>query len=263
MEVIYVPSLTNLISMNADEHNPGSVVQAAWRSGLNSEIAYWRSWVETKGGRFPGDYVARTSADTELQPHIARYLPAGRISVSILDVGSGPLTFVGRSAPGVALDITAVDALADEYNKILDQYGIVPIVRTQTCLTEQLSSKFGCDKFDIAYARNTLDHSMDPLRAVAEMLSVVRKGGTVLTEHARNEGETHKYVGLHQWNFDLQERTFVLKGRFSHPIDLASTLSGTARVVELTAVGPFVRFGLQKLISGPVTLNLASHDILN
>jgi hypothetical protein len=161
---------------------------------------------------------------------------------------------------GVALDITAVDALADEYNKILDQHGIVPIIRTQQCLTEQLSSKFGYDKFDIAYARNTLDHSMDPLRAIAEMLSVVQKGGVVLTEHARNEGETHEYGGLHQWNFDIRDRDFVLTSRHTLPVNLATALDGKARVVELTSVEPFLRFGLQKLVEGPATVNLASSE---
>jgi hypothetical protein len=118
-----MPSLSNPINDKSSEHNPaGETIQAAWRSGLSSEIAYWRSWVETKGGRFPEDYTSRTSSDTELQPHIAHYLPSGRILISILDVGSGPLTFVGRKASGVALDITAVDALADEYNKILDHW---------------------------------------------------------------------------------------------------------------------------------------------
>jgi SAM-dependent methyltransferase len=180
-----------------------------------------------------------------------------------LDVGSGPLTIVGRKAPGVALDITAVDALADEYNKILDQHGVDPIVRPQPCLTEQLTSKFECDKFDIAYARNTLDHSLDPLRAIAEMLSVVRKGGIVLTEHARNEGQTHNYAGLHQWNFDIQDGIFVLNRRNTHPINLAASLASKARVVELTSAGPFVRLGLQKLIDGPVAVNLVSSECLH
>jgi len=240
--------------MNLSEHNHCGQIQAAWRSGLNSEIAYWRNWVETKGGRFPKDYAARMSADTELQPQIVHYLPEGQQMVAILDVGSGPLTILGHKLPEVVLNITAVDALADEYNKILDQHGIVPIVRTQICATEELSSKFGCDKFDVAYARNTLDHSIDPLRAVAEMLSVVRKGGIVLTEHARNEGETQKYVGLHQWNFDIQNGDFVIKGRDTPPTNLLTSLDGKARVLEITPVGPFVRFAVQKLIEGAVAI---------
>jgi SAM-dependent methyltransferase len=251
-------------AVKSTEHDPVTgVIRATWESGLNSEVAYWRSWVETKGGRFPGDYASRTSTDTELQPHIARYLPDGRRTISILDVGSGPLTIVGRKAAGVALDITAVDALADEYNKILYEYGIDPIVRTQSCLTEQLSSKFESDKFDIAYARNTLDHSLDPLRAIVEMLSVVQKGGIVLTEHARNEGQTHKYAGLHQWNFDIQDGIFVLKGRNTHPINLVASLANKAGVVELTSAGHFVRLGLQKLIDGPVAINLGSSECLH
>jgi 2-polyprenyl-3-methyl-5-hydroxy-6-metoxy-1,4-benzoquinol methylase len=65
--------------------------------------------------------------------------------------------------------------------------------------------RFGHGRFDIAYAANSLDHSAEPLRIIANMVEVVRPGGVVLLRHKRNEGESARYGGLHQWNFDAAD----------------------------------------------------------
>src|SRR5438876_479261 len=63
--------------------------------------------------------------------------------------------------------------------------------------------RFGSGSFDIAYATNSLDHSADPFTIISNMVAVVRAGGVVLLRHKRNEGESARYGGLHQWNFDV------------------------------------------------------------
>ena len=42
------------------------------------------------------------------------------------------------------------------------------------------------------------------------MVEVVRPGGVVLLRHKRNEGESARYQGLHQWNFDVTDESLVL-----------------------------------------------------
>jgi 2-polyprenyl-3-methyl-5-hydroxy-6-metoxy-1,4-benzoquinol methylase len=75
---------------------------------------------------------------------------------------------------------------------------------------EELLEHFGSRRFDIAYATNALDHSADPVAIISNMVALVRPGGAVLLRHKRNEGQSARYGGLHQWNFDVAEDRLVL-----------------------------------------------------
>src|SRR4051812_16334358 len=102
-----------------------------WRRALPEELEFWRDWLKQKGGEWPEDYVRRLDAEGELQENLKGYLadpPAEEIS--ILDVGSGPITRLGHRWPGRRIRLTAVDALADRYNALLAESGIEPPLRT-------------------------------------------------------------------------------------------------------------------------------------
>src|SRR4029453_8859818 len=73
-----------------------------------------------------------------------------------------------------------------------------------------LLEHFGAQRFDLVYANNSLDHSTDPFVIISNMVGVVRRGGRVILRHARNEGETQRYEGLHQWNFDVVDNDLVV-----------------------------------------------------
>ena len=88
-----------------------------------------------------------------------------------------------------------------------------PHVRTCKCETERLTEMFGFDRFDVVHARNTLDHSYDPIRAVREMARVTKPGGTVLLQHYPNEGQNEGYQGMHSWNLSVVEGTFTVSKR--------------------------------------------------
>jgi SAM-dependent methyltransferase len=94
---------------------------------------------------------------------------------------------------------------------------------------ERLLEHFGPEHFDIAYSRNALDHAVDPLGIVEQMLAVVRPGGHVVLRHVRNEAVRQAYVQLHQWNFDERDGRPVL-WRPGREIDVAHALEGRARV---------------------------------
>ena len=117
--------------------------------------------------------------------------------------GAGPLTALGFRYPGKTLTIVPVDPLADEYDRLLRDAGLDPPIRTIRVAGEALLEHFGSRRFDIAYASNALDHSADPFTIISNMVAVVRPGGIVLLRHKRNEGESARYGGLHQWNFDV------------------------------------------------------------
>jgi SAM-dependent methyltransferase len=186
-----------------------------WKAGLRSEIVWWDDYFRTKGLWCPDEYRDSLDPDLPLQLRPTALLPPER-DAHILDVGAGPLTYLGRKASGRQLQITAVDPLADEYDKILHKYGIQPVVRTQRLEAEDLTKRFSANTFDLCVAHNSLDHAHNPERAVLQMIDVVKRGRYVLLEHARNEAEQQKYSGLHQWNFDLSpDGGFLIRSKSS------------------------------------------------
>ena len=147
----------------------------------------------------------------------------------MLDVGAGPLTFLGRTHERWTLDITAVDALGTQYSQLLDEAGITPPVRTRACESEKLTRLLPRNSFDLVAARNTLDHSYDPVLAITEMLACAKPGAPLLLIHHPNEAEREKYHGMHQWNFEVADGTLVV-WRPGQRTDVGARLAGVATV---------------------------------
>lgn len=176
--------------------------KSRWKAGIKSEIQFWDDYFSTRGLQWSGSYGVRLDPDFPLQPRPAALLPQ-QTELQILDVGAGPLTYLGKTHGGNHLKLTAVDPLADEYDRILDKYRIQPLVRTQKLAAEDLTKRFPEGAFDLVFARNCIDHSYDPERAILQMIDVVKNGRHVLIEHLPNEAENENYSGLHQWNFSM------------------------------------------------------------
>ena len=204
--------------------------------GIRHEVAFWRDFLLTEGTQWDDpeiaeDFRARVDPDAPLaEPLILERLAAiPSREISILDVGAGPLTVLGKRYSGRTLKIVAVDPLADDYDRLLADAGIVPPVRTQRCGGEDLLDKFEPRTFDVVYARNALDHSADPVAIVRNMLGVAKPHGFVLLKHFRNEGESAGYEGLHQWNFDVRDGRPVV---WSHAVeyDLSGEVGAAADI---------------------------------
>ena len=202
-----------------------------WRSRRKSEVDFWAGWLVGAPGteEWTSDREARLAPETEITDPLVREElerhPGEEIS--ILDVGAGPVTKLGFVLPGKLLTIVAVDPLANEYERLLREAGLTPPVRTIPVAGEALLDHFGPGAFDIAYASNALDHSADPLRIISNMAAVVRPGGVVLLRHKRNEGESARYGGLHQWNFDADGERLILWNN-AVEVDVGSALEGRA-----------------------------------
>ena len=171
-----------------------------WRSGVQYELRFWDDWFRTQGLQRPDKYQEKVNPEQPLQERLLPYLPA-QAEVQILDVGAGPLTSLGKKTPGKTLHITAVDALADDYDRLLAKYAVVPPVRTHKLDAETLASRFPPASFDLVYASNAIDHVYDPEKAIVQMLAVLKPGGYMVLEHYENEAENENYSGFHQWNF--------------------------------------------------------------
>ncbi len=203
---------------------------ARWRVGIRQEILFWREYFSTKGLHWPKLYQLRFDPELPLQKRIADHLPSQKI-VKILDVGAGPLTYLGKKHPTCELQIIAVDPLAEIYSEILDEFKITPLIRTQKAAAEQLTRSFSRGQFDLVFARNCIDHSTDPILCVEQMLEVVKPGGWVLMEHCLNEGVSQNYEGLHQWNFSIDSKShFIISSRNSS-VDMTLRLKNRAIIL--------------------------------
>jgi SAM-dependent methyltransferase len=152
------------------------------------------------------------------------------------------MTGLGKKWGNRTIEITAIDPLAEEYDRSLAATGHAPLVRTIFGDAEKLVPQFGENAFDFVWAQNCVDHMVDPFIAIEQMLKVVKPGRFVMLEHAVNEGETMAYDGLHQWNLCIQDGRFVIWRPdrrvdaieyFGHLADVTFELKGTWLVVGL------------------------------
>ena len=198
---------------------------------LKGEVEFWRKWLTTKGMFWPEDYRARFDPGRVLDGHLAPYVD--RVDgdhVRILDVGSGPLTKLGKTHPSKRLEITATDLLANDYDRLLAELGVVPPVRTVHADAERLVDRFGACAFDVVHAQNCIDHTADPHRAIDQMVAVTRPGGYVVMYHAENEGKREQYNQLHQWNFTCEDGAFVIRDRMERTVNVTERLAASCDV---------------------------------
>jgi ubiquinone/menaquinone biosynthesis C-methylase UbiE len=204
-----------------------------WLAGIDSEIAFWRDLIATKGGQWPDSFAKRFDPDFPLQDWVVKWLDPARPVARILDVGAGPLTILGKVWDGHRVEITAVDALADQYDELL-RGAEPPPVRTVRCDTERLSDILPANHFDFAAARNTLDHSYDPMECIRQMCRVTRPGGHIGMRHFANEAETGCYEGLHQWNFSADGEDMAIWNKLERH-SLRALVADLATIVEAPA----------------------------
>lgn len=202
-----------------------------WRLGHKSEEGFWDRYLRTRGLRWQEEFAGRMNPELELDAELAALLPpSSHAAPKILDVGAGPLSVVGKRRGGLPLDLTAVDPLAADYDRLLAKHGLNPPVRTQRGCGEDVATMFPANSFDLAHARNCLDHGVDPLQAVTAMLNVVRPGGWVYLKHHPNEGLNEQWHGLHQWNFSMSATgDFIISSR-NHEANVTQEFAGRADV---------------------------------
>ena len=128
----------------------------------------------------------------------------------VLDVGAGPLTWIGKKWVGRKVIIDAIDPLAAAYDEIMRRQGIHPPVTTRPGDGEEVVKRFGRQTFDLAFARNCLDHSYDAIKAVTGMIEATKPGGVIFLWHNQDEAESLSYQGLHQWNFRLRHGELIV-----------------------------------------------------
>jgi SAM-dependent methyltransferase len=195
--------------------NPLARQLLSWRKGIHYELSFWRRWMETRGLQWPDDFNRRFAGGYDMSWLLAESgCGTDNCVPVVVDVGSGPVTTFGQEIrAGLHARVHAVDPLARQYNGLLDTCSLMPPVRTEFGIAEDLSSYFDRDYADLVHCNNALDHSFDPLRSIEEMLQIVTPAGLVFLRHRRNEAELESYSGFHQWNFDVQDGAFIIWNR--------------------------------------------------
>jgi 2-polyprenyl-3-methyl-5-hydroxy-6-metoxy-1,4-benzoquinol methylase len=199
-------------------------------TGLEQELKFWDEWFKTKGLAWPEGYLKRFDPDLELSEYHRSFIDhLPQEDITILDVGSGPLTLLGKKHPSKRLTIVATDVLAEKYNVLLRKHQIDPIVRTVFADAEKLTDIYKENTFDFVNAQNAIDHAEKPLHAIRQMLCVVKENCFVGLRHVENEAENANYFGLHKWNFTIQDGRLLLKSRFEL-VDVAREIASIGEV---------------------------------
>ncbi|HEX7905859.1 MAG TPA: methyltransferase domain-containing protein [Chitinophagaceae bacterium] len=202
-----------------------------WEEGKDFEVEFWKKWVDEKGGQWEGDFIARLNPNTFIDPHIEEFIKDIVGLPSILDVGAGPLTVLGKKmSDGRSVHITAVDPLAEKYNQLFHEALIRPLVITQYAEVEKLDMFFHMDQFDLVHMRNALDHSYDPLLGVRQMIATIKPKRVILLEHSTNEAEKAKYGAFHQWNICVEDDCLIFWNK-SNRINVNKELENIAKVI--------------------------------
>jgi SAM-dependent methyltransferase len=198
---------------------------------LEQEIQFWRNWFDSGGLQWPQDFHGRFNPNQPIQGHVATYIDRIESNpVHILDVGSGPLTKLGKKHPSKQLVITATDLLASEYDRLLSELGLEPLIRTVFAHAEKLVEQFGQNAFDIVHGQNSIDHTAHPVHSIEQMLAVCKPLGYVILYHAENEGQTEEYQQLHQWDFTCENGDFIMGDRRGRKTNVTKKLASTGEV---------------------------------
>lgn len=204
---------------------------------IRLELEYWDGWLGWRGGDEHAEYRFRTDPRAPLQQAFKDWTKTpwgGRLDV--LDVGAGALTSLGKVWLGRDVRLHPIDPLADRYAPLLEKHGIAPPVPTLYGRGEDLAQRYGAERFDLVHARNSIDHSQDPVDVIDQLVAVVKSGGIVVLMHATNEADKQGFGGFHQWNFDARGDHFVIRGVDGSSTDVTERLDDVA-LVE-TALDP-------------------------
>ncbi|MGR5452883.1 class I SAM-dependent methyltransferase [Vibrio alfacsensis] len=171
----------------------------------------------------------------------------GVASIKVLDVGAGPVSKVGKTISGKQIELVPIDPMADKYRSILESLGLTPKIWTIFGNGEELSQQFPAGSFDLAHARNSVDHCLNPLKVLIEVLSVLKPGCCFYMNHYRNEGKAANYYGLHQWDFDIEDGCFVIKSQYGDIVNVNNEIAPIAEVRDVSIVDDRIIVILRKL----------------
>lgn len=177
----------------------------AMQEAFIDELGFWRDYCAEARNRPWLEHLA--NCDLLIEPKIQKLLdqlglPHGA-TVRALDIGSGPLSVLGRNSPVYPINLTGIDPLADEYAGLLAEQNLRRRYPVIAMAAEEVDRLFPAGHFDFVFSRNAVDHCQHPAKVIKNAVAVCRDGGIVHFSVFPCEGVHANYGGLHQWNFEM------------------------------------------------------------
>ena len=147
----------------------------------------------------------------------------------ILDIGSGAVPLYGNLINGEEFQYIPIDPLVYEYQKLYKKYNVLLPVVPNFGIMELLTYFYSHDFADYVICNNSLDHSIDIMQSLFEILSVVKIDGSILLVHHEHEAENNRYKGFHQWNISF-ENNHLFFYDYHHKYDISSILSNFCEI---------------------------------
>jgi SAM-dependent methyltransferase len=180
---------------------------------FDEELGFWRSYLREHGH----DACDRNNWAEAFPAQLLDYLKAlranrGRIPRA-LELGSGPVSLLAWGVDQGLFELTAIDPLAREYERLTLEVPCSYPVKPTEGFGEHLSAQFAANTFDLAYSSNALDHVSSPRRCLEELTRVVDEGGILYCEGFVREGTNAGWQGLHQHDLVPEDGQLVRYGR--------------------------------------------------
>lgn len=224
--VLVLLSVCSLITVNANQgsskdagsnstmnhflHKHG-LLKEEWDKGIEFERDFWSLWMETKGDKWSDDFENRVRKQRRIEERFVEAMPPvlpgapKRTHALILDAGAGPMSLVGNWHPDIEIELIAVDPLSYLYNELLQKNNLVPHPRVGHAFVERVAELWPQGFFDVVHIQNSLDHSVNPLAGILNLLTVLKPKGKLLMKHGLDEALNEGWLGFHQWNFNTNK----------------------------------------------------------
>ena len=167
------------------------MTDAKWEKGKSMALKFYANKLRYKEKQFNSLFPL----DDYFKPMIG-----DKREVSIADLGAGMFSTTGSSWPTAIVRIYPSDILADDYNQLLEDKGVTPLIPVEK--QDMMNLTYPNEFFDIVHCVNALDHTEDLTKCLMEMKRVCKPGGWIYLRHYTNVGEREEYKGEHQWNIE-------------------------------------------------------------
>jgi SAM-dependent methyltransferase len=214
-----------------------SVDQNTRAVGKAHEIGFWREFMQSDRCRFGWcDATPNPECDQEIYT-LLRYVASsfgqsGR-TVDVLDIGSGPISVLTNVFHGLQANLKAADPLADDYEKLwTDHARRLRAVRPMGVAGEDLVDYFGSNAFDVTHIRNAIDHAVNPIAVVEQLIEITRKNGLVIIHGFENEADSERWGGFHQWNMRIIRGDLEFEGAAHKKFRVIANFSNQLRLIS-------------------------------
>lgn len=227
-----------------------SEFRETWESGKESEVAFWQLVADGQTGsryeQWKQNMLGRARVTAPVMAALVPFIPEPVEDAQVVDLAAGPVSCVGWNLNGKRINVTPIDALAKDYDRILANADILPAVRTLPGEAEQIESMFAPESIDLVYVRNALDHCYDVPKILDAALAVLKPGGHFVIHSYRDEAENEKYAGFHQWNLTTKDGHFIVH-RPGIWFDVNEQLAARASVDILKEDEKWIEIAIRKL----------------